>query len=133
MKLPRNKKEHTLFMAIISIISVNIIAPVITMMEMGFCLDVYKDALHTVPLIWPIVILLVLLTEKPAGKLTFKIVREEDSFNAVILTNILCCVLMMSVVLTIVGALDCYETDFHSSFLRIYLQLAQKSCCFLCG
>lgn len=103
MKLPRNKKEHALFMAIISIISVNIIAPVITMMEMGFCLDVYKDALHTVPLIWPVVILLVLLTEKPAGKMTFKIVREEDSFNAVILTNILCCVLMMSVVLTIVG------------------------------
>lgn len=103
MKLPRNKKEQALFMAIISIISVNIIAPVITMMEMGFSLSVYQNALHTVPLIWPVVIALVLLTEKPAGKLTHKIVSEGDSFNSVILANILCCVLLMSVVLTVVG------------------------------
>jgi len=103
MKLPRNKKEQALFMGIISIISVNIIAPLITMMEMGFSLAVYRNALHTVPLIWPVVIVLVLLTEKPAGKLTHKIVREGDSFNSVILANILCCVLMMSVVLTVVG------------------------------
>ena len=30
MKLPRNKKEFALFMGVISIISVNIIAPLIT-------------------------------------------------------------------------------------------------------
>ncbi len=103
MKLPRNKKEQAIFMGIISIISVNIIAPLITMMEMGFSLSVYRNALHTVPLIWPVVIALVLLTEKPAGKMTRKIVREGDSFNSVILTNTLCCVLLMSVILTIVG------------------------------
>lgn len=36
MKLPRSKKEFALFMAIISIISVNIIAPLITCFELGF-------------------------------------------------------------------------------------------------
>lgn len=36
MKLPQNKKETVLFMFLISIISVNIIAPVITGFEIGF-------------------------------------------------------------------------------------------------
>lgn len=103
MKLPRNKKEQAFFIAIISIISVNIIAPVITMMEMGFHLSVYQNALHTIPFIWLVVIALVLLTEKPANKMTHKIVSEGDSFHAVILANIICCVLLMSVVLTVVG------------------------------
>jgi len=35
-KLPRNKKEFALFMAVISVISVNIIAPLITFFEVGF-------------------------------------------------------------------------------------------------
>lgn len=104
MKLPRNKKEQALFIAIISIISVNIIAPVITMMEMGFSTQVYRAALSTVPLIWPVVVVLVLLTEKPAGRLTQKIIKEGDSFNAVMLANILSCVFLMSMVLTIVGS-----------------------------
>lgn len=103
MKLPRNKKEQALFMLIISVISVNIIAPVITMLEMGFSLEVYKNALHTVPLIWPVVIALVLLTEKPAGKLAHKILKEGDSFDVVMLVNAMCCVLLMSVILTVVG------------------------------
>ena len=36
MKLPRSKKEFALFMGIVSIISVNIIAPLITFFEAGF-------------------------------------------------------------------------------------------------
>jgi len=40
MKLPRNKKEFTLFMMVISIISVNIIAPLISCFEVGFRMDV---------------------------------------------------------------------------------------------
>lgn len=36
MNLPRNKKEFALFMAVVSIISVNIIAPLITCFEIGF-------------------------------------------------------------------------------------------------
>jgi hypothetical protein len=36
MKLPRRKREFVLFMAIISVVSVNIIAPLITCFELGF-------------------------------------------------------------------------------------------------
>lgn len=36
MKLPRSRREFALFMAIILIISVNIIVPLITCFEMGF-------------------------------------------------------------------------------------------------
>ena len=61
MKLPRSRREFALFMAIISIISVNIIAPLITCFEMGFHLYVWADALRIIPFIWLSVIVLVLL------------------------------------------------------------------------
>ena len=50
MKLPRTKKEFGLFMAIISIISVNIIAPLITCFEAVFHLYVWQDVLTVLPL-----------------------------------------------------------------------------------
>lgn len=103
MKLPRNKKEFVLFLAVISIISVNIIAPLITCLEMGFTMATYKAAVSNIPFIWVSVIALVLLTEKPADWLTHKIVAKEDSFHAVITINTLCCVFLMSIILTHVG------------------------------
>ena len=51
MKLPRTKKEFGLFMAIISIISVNIIAPLITCFEAVFHLYVWQDVLTVFPII----------------------------------------------------------------------------------
>ena len=103
MKLPRNKKEFPLFLAVISVISVNIIAPLITCLEMGFSLNSYKAALANMPFLLLFVILLVLLTEKPADKLTHMIVSEGDSFRSVITINILCNVFLMSIFLTIIG------------------------------
>lgn len=103
MKLPRNKKEFALFMTIISIISVNIIAPLITCFEINFSFDTYKMAIKVVPFIWISVILLVLLTYKPAEYLTSKIVSEKDSFNSHIVINVLCTVFMMSIFLTVIG------------------------------
>lgn len=103
LKLPRNKKEFAVFMAVISVISVNIIAPLITCFEAGFRLSVWAQALQAIPFIWLSVIALVLLTYKPAEWLTSKIVSPEDSFNAHILANILCSVLLMSVFLTVIG------------------------------
>ena len=105
MKLPRSKKEFALFMGIVSIISVNIIAPLITFFEAGFHLYVYRDVLIVLPLIWLSVIVVVLLTYIPAEKMTAKIVSKGDSFNAHIVVNILCTVLMMSVLLTVIGTL----------------------------
>lgn len=103
LKLPQNKKEFALFMAVISAISVNIIAPLITCFEAGFRLSVWAQSLEAIPFIWLTVIGLVLLTYKPAEWLTKKIVSPTDSFNSHILANILCSVLLMSVFLTIIG------------------------------
>lgn len=103
MKLPRNKKEFTQFMAVISIISVNLIAPLITCFELGFRLDVWADTLQVIPFIWVTVIVLVLLTFKPAEILTQRFVKKDDSFSAHILINILFSVLLMSVFLTVIG------------------------------
>ena len=105
MKLPRNKKEFVLFLAIISVISVNIIAPVITCFEVGFfSLDVWKNALRVIPIIWVCVIAIVLIIHKPAEWLTGKIVHKDDSFNSHITINVLCTVFMMSILLTVIGA-----------------------------
>ena len=103
MKLPRNKKEFALFIAIISIISVNIIAPLITCFEIGFSFKTWQMAIKVVPFIWISVVLLVLLTYKPAEYMTSKIVDEKDSFNSHIIVNVLCTVFLMSIFLTVIG------------------------------
>lgn len=103
MKLPRNNKEFALFMAVISIISVNIIAPLITCFEVGFHMYVWADAIKIIPFIWICVIALVLITYKPAEWLTSRIVEEGDSFSSHIVINILCTVFLMSIFLTIIG------------------------------
>lgn len=103
MNLPRNKKEFALFMAVISIISVNIIAPLITCFEAGFHMYVWADAIKIIPFIWISVIALVLITFKPAEWLTSRIVKEGDSFSSHITINILCTVFLMSIFLTVIG------------------------------
>jgi hypothetical protein len=103
MKLPRNAKEFPLFIAVISILSVNIIAPLITCFEFGFHLSVWVNVLQVIPFIWLSVIALVLLTYKPAEWLTKKIIDKGDSFNAHIVVNILCTVFLMSIFLTVIG------------------------------
>lgn len=103
MKLPRNKKEFTLFMAVISVISVNIIAPLITCFEVGFRMDVWTEAIKIIPFIWLAVIALVLITYKPAGWMTSKIIEKDDSFAAHMVVNILCNVFLMSIFLTVIG------------------------------
>ena len=103
MKLPRNGKETAIFIGIISIISVNIIAPLITCFEIGFTMDVWKDTMRVIPFIWIAVVVLVLITHKPAQWITEKIINKEDSFNATIITNTLCTVFLMSIFLTVVA------------------------------
>ena len=67
MKLPQNKKETVLFMFLISIISVNIIAPVITGFEIGFSWQTWHQVLAIIPLMWITVLAIVLLTQQSAG------------------------------------------------------------------
>lgn len=61
MKLPRNKKEFVLFMVVISVISVNIIAPLITFFKVGFHMHVWTDTIKVIPFIWIAVIVVVLI------------------------------------------------------------------------
>jgi len=103
MKLPRNKKEFALFIAVISIISVNIIAPLITFFEVGFHLYIWADTIKVIPFIWTVVVILVLLTYKPAELLTSQVVKAGDSFGAHIVVNILFTVFLMSIFLTVIG------------------------------
>ena len=66
MRLPRNKWEFCLFMAVISVISVNVIAPVISCLEIGFSFSSWASALHSMPFVWLAVIACVLITYRPA-------------------------------------------------------------------
>ncbi|MDR3085251.1 MAG: hypothetical protein LBU47_02940 [Christensenellaceae bacterium] len=103
-KLPRNRLEFALFMAIVSILSVNIIAPLITCFEFGFSLGTYGNVLRVLPVLWLVVIALVLLTHKPAEWLSAKIVSKGDSFRATVKINALCAVFLLSILLTVIGA-----------------------------
>ena len=78
-RLPRNGKEGLLFMLIVSVISVNTIAPVITGLERGFCGEVYREPLKIIPVMWVIVVLTVSMVAKPlAGKLMPKFMGPAD-------------------------------------------------------
>ena len=103
MRLPHGKWEFVLFITVVSVLSVNIIAPLIACLESGFHVAVWLDALTVLPFIWLAVVALVLLTYKPAEWLTGKVVSRGDSFRAVVTINILCTVFLLSIFLTIVG------------------------------
>lgn len=103
-RLPHNGKEGIIFMLIISIISVNTIAPIIVGLERGFSKKVYWETLKTIPIMWVIVILLVRFVAGPiVGKLIPKFVGLTDGFNARILLNTLLNVTVLSLFLTVIG------------------------------
>lgn len=104
MKLPRRKREFTLFLFVLSLISMNIIAPLITCFEMGFSLNSWAHVFPIMPILWPCVIATVLVSYKPAAFLTSKLTQEGDSFHAVVTLNIMCTVFLMSIILTVVGS-----------------------------
>ncbi|SOB40903.1 conserved hypothetical protein [Latilactobacillus sakei] len=60
-RLPQNFKETLLFIAVISILSVNLIAPLITGFEIGFSWQMWQATLRVIPFIWVAVVVLVVL------------------------------------------------------------------------
>ncbi|MEK3683086.1 hypothetical protein [Paenibacillus sp. FSL R10-2736] len=103
-RLPRNAKEGLLFLLIVSIISVNTIAPLIVGLELGFSKEVYLDTLKILPFMWVIVVLLVRLVAGPiVRKVLPKFTGQTDGFNARVLLNILLNVTVLSVSLSIIG------------------------------
>ncbi|MCB5221420.1 hypothetical protein [Lactiplantibacillus pentosus] len=55
LKLPRNRYESSWFVLIISVISVNVIAPLITCFEVGFSWRIWQQTLTVLPMIWVVV------------------------------------------------------------------------------
>ncbi|MNB78482.1 hypothetical protein D3C81_284080 [compost metagenome] len=103
-RLPRNRNEGILFMLIISIISVNTIAPVITGLELGFSKEVYLNTLKIIPVMWVIIVLSVNLIAGPiVAKLTPKIEGQNDGFNARVLLHIVLNVTVLSIMMSIIG------------------------------
>ncbi|MNO60925.1 hypothetical protein D3C76_515570 [compost metagenome] len=103
-RLPRNGKEGILFLLIISIISVNSIAPIIVGLERGFSKEVYLDTLKIIPFMWITVVLSVKLVAGPVvGKVMPRLIGQTDGFNARVLLNTLLNVSVLSVLLSIVG------------------------------
>lgn len=124
-RLPQNAKEGILFLLIISIISVNTIAPIIMGLERGFSKENYLETLKIIPFMWIIVVLLVRLVAGPlVGKVIPKFVGQTDGFNARVLLNTLLNVTVLSMLLTIIGtwvgtkqiSLEPFQNFFYSWF-----------------
>ncbi len=103
-RLPQNAKEGILFLLIVSLISVNTIAPIIIGLERGFSKEVYLDTLKVLPIMWVIVVLLVKLVAGPlVRKVMPKFVGKTDGFNARVLLTILLNVTVLSLLLSVIG------------------------------
>lgn len=103
-RLPQSPKEGIIFMLIISIISVNTIAPIIMGMEFGFSKENYLETLRVIPIMWIIVIMLVRFVAEPiVGKVMPKFIEKTDGFNSRVLMNIFLNVTLLSILLTIIG------------------------------
>ncbi|MBQ6144392.1 MAG: hypothetical protein IJI81_01235 [Lactococcus sp.] len=120
MKLPRNSKEFALFLGIVAVISVNIIAPVISGFEVGFSLATWRQTLTILPVMLVAVVIFVLLTHMPAEKVAAILTEETDSFNAKITITILINVAIMSVLMTIVGAMIAMQTISLTPFQQFF-------------
>ncbi|PNQ82083.1 hypothetical protein [Paenibacillus sp. F4] len=83
-RLPQNAKEGILFLLIISIISVNTIAPIIMGLERGFSKENYLETLKIIPFMWIIVVLLVrfwieLLVAQPIARFAMKKIHARQA------------------------------------------------------
>lgn len=104
-RLPRNAKEGILFLLIVSIISVNTIAPIIVGLERGFSKEVYLETLRILPFMWIVVVILVKFVAGPlVAKALPKFTGPTDGFNARVLLTVLLNVTILSVLLTIIGS-----------------------------
>lgn len=125
-RLPQNPKEGIIFLLIISIISVNTIAPLIMGMERGFSKENYLETLKIIPFMWVVVVLLVRLVARPlVGKVMPKFAGKTDGFNARVLLNTLLNVTVLSILLTIIGTwIGTKQVSFEpfQNFFRIWFR-----------
>ncbi|ARD47330.1 hypothetical protein [Sporosarcina sp. P33] len=124
-QLPQSPREGILFMMIISIISVNTIAPIIMMLDQGFNTGNYLETLRIIPLLWVIIVLLVTLVAEPiVSKAMPTFATRTDGFNAHILLNTFLTVTVLSVCMSIIGpwvgmwkiGIEPFQNFFHNWF-----------------
>lgn len=115
MRLPRNKGEFALFLLIVSLISVNLIAPTLTCMELGFSPEAWLATYSAIGFVWLLVVACVLLTKRPAEWLCSRFAAEDDSYNMQILMNIVASVTLLSLVLTLLAPMVATGEDLGHS------------------
>ena len=124
-RLPQSPKEGILFMMIISIISVNTIAPIIMMLDQGFNTENYLKTLRIIPFIWIIIVLLINFVVEPiVNKVMPIFAAETDGFNARILLNTFLTVTILSICMSIIGpwvgmgkiSIEPFQNFFHNWF-----------------
>lgn len=123
MRLPRNGKEGAMFTLIVSVLSVNLIAPCISFLQAGVSWDVYKYTVSLIPVMWVFVIACSLIVHPFAQKITSRIVNETDSFNAIMTITTLCTAFFMSLLMTLIGtaiANGSVYLGLYSNFLNIW-------------
>ncbi|WP_251548244.1 hypothetical protein [Limosilactobacillus caecicola] len=101
---PRDMKETVLYMVIVSLISVNTIAPAITFCETGPSWQVYWGVLHVLPFMWLVVLACLVVTRYPAIHLKKFLTSDQDSYNAQLALDIMSNVFFMSMLMTVLGS-----------------------------
>ena len=119
-KQPQNGWEGVLFVSIICLISVNIIGPLIACFEAGFSLAVWARCLQVIPWIFLCSVVLVFLTRRPADGLAALFKSETDSFNGQLIFDLLCGVLLMSVLMTLIGPMFGKREISYEPFERFF-------------
>jgi len=103
-RLPQTAREGLIYLLVVSILSVNTIAPLIIFLERGFSWSVYVDTLKILPIMWVIAVILVKFVAGPVvGKIMPHFVGQTDGFNARVLLTILLNVTVLSICFSIVG------------------------------
>lgn len=87
MRLPRNRREFA-FLLVVSLIPVNLIAPTLTCMELGFSPEAWTAAYPALAFVWLLVVACVLLTKIDPRQSCFRVPQGLESHEARSVTRI---------------------------------------------
>lgn len=107
LRLPWNDREGLLYGGIIAAITAFLMMLInICRSKGGFELEYMEQTLIGLPLVWAVVMLLMtFLVGRTANLIVNRFSAPSDSVNVHIVLNIVCCVTMMSVIMTALGPL----------------------------
>lgn len=107
LRLPWSKREGLVYGGIISIITCTIMCLFNVFRSAGQVnMEVFINGLLCIPILWILVMLTITFVVEPiARRFVEKYTEPTDSFYTKIVFNIIACVLMMSMIYTILGSL----------------------------